>query len=112
MANSAGFVDSVIQITVLAAILAHYPAREGRGKMSEVLRSITIRTTTSPDISIHVRCAFLLHKSANNTFRSNKPRRINRGCALRRREVTQAVDGFAIARAMISKLRPLKLYNY
>jgi hypothetical protein len=31
------FTNSVIQITVLAGILAHHPAREGREKMTKVL---------------------------------------------------------------------------
>jgi hypothetical protein len=31
------FTNSVIQITVLAGILAHHPAREGGGKMTKVL---------------------------------------------------------------------------
>jgi hypothetical protein len=31
------FTNSVIQIIVLARILAHHPAREGRGKMTKVL---------------------------------------------------------------------------
>jgi hypothetical protein len=34
MANSGKIAVSVIQITVLAAILAHYAAWEGRGKMT------------------------------------------------------------------------------
>jgi hypothetical protein len=37
MANSLRFADFVIQITVSAGILAHYPAWEGGGKMTKVL---------------------------------------------------------------------------
>jgi len=68
MANFVKFADSVIQLTVLAAILAQYPAWEGRGKMIEVLRSSSIRWTTSKSFPIHVDGALLLDDPAHNTF--------------------------------------------
>ncbi|MGB6395128.1 MAG: hypothetical protein WBF73_05545 [Bradyrhizobium sp.] len=68
MANFARFADSVIQVTVPAGILTYCPDREGRGKMIEVLRSSSIRWTTSRSFLIHVDCAFLLDNPASNTL--------------------------------------------
>jgi hypothetical protein len=112
MANFVKFADSVIQVTVPAGILTYCPDREGRGKMIEVLRSSSIRWTTSKSFPIQVNCAFLLDNPARNTFRPHKSDRITREWPSLRDDVTQALDGFAIAGPMICKIRPLKLYSY
>lgn len=65
-------VDSVIQITVLAGILAHCPGWEGRGKMAEVLGLGSMGWNTSKYSTIHVDSAVLLVNSAMNTFPMDK----------------------------------------
>jgi hypothetical protein len=109
MANFVKFADFVIQITVLAGILAHYPAWEGRGKMPEVLRSSSIRWTTSQSFPIHADGALLLDIPARNTFPPHKSDPITREWPSLQDDVTQALDGFAVAGPMICKLRPLKI---
>jgi hypothetical protein len=71
-------VDSVIQITDLAGILAHYPAWEGRGKMAEVLGLSSMGWKTLKCSTIHVGGAFLLVDFALNTFTTDRSGRINR----------------------------------
>lgn len=78
MANFVKFVDFVSQITVLAGILAHYPAWEGRGKMTEVLYSSSIRWMTSKSFPIHADGVFLLDNPARNTFLPHSSDRITR----------------------------------
>jgi hypothetical protein len=112
MANSSEAVDFVIWITVLAGFLGHCSAWGGRGKMLKVLRALYIHSMTSKRVVIHVAVRSIFGRSVNNTFQSRKSNRISHGCALRGDEVTQAVDGFAIAGPVICKLRQLKLYNY
>ena len=112
MANFVQFVDSVIQITILAGILAYYPAREGRGEMTQVLRSSSIRWTTSKSFPTHVDGTLLLDNPASNTSRPHKSDRITREWPSLRDDVTQALDGFAIAGPMICQIRPLNLYSY
>jgi hypothetical protein len=109
MANFVNFADSVIEVTVPAGILTYYPAREGRGKMIEVLRSSSIRWTTSQSFPIHVGGALLLDSPARNTFSPHKSDRITREWPSLRDDVTQALDGFTIAGPMICKLRQLKI---
>jgi hypothetical protein len=72
------FVDSVIQITDLAGILAHYPAWEGRGKMAEVLSLGSAGWKTSKCSTIHVDSASLLVNLALNTSRMDKADSIDR----------------------------------
>src|SRR6266481_2873548 len=112
MANFVQCADSVIQITIPAGILTYYPGREGRGKMTKVLRSSSIRWTTSKSFPIHADGALLLGNPARNTSRPHKSDRITREWPSLRDDVTQALDGFAIARPMICQIRPLNLYSY
>jgi hypothetical protein len=72
------FVDSVIQITDLAGILAHYPAWEGRGKMAEVLGPSSMGWKTSKCSTIHVDGALLLVNLALNTSQTDKADSIDR----------------------------------
>ena len=109
MANCTRFADSVIQITISAGILTYYPHREGRGKITKVLRSSPIRSTTSKSFEVHTSSGSLLEDSARNTFSSHKSDRIMREWPPLSDDVTQALDGFAIAGPMICKLRPLKI---
>ena len=80
--------------------------------MLKVLRALYIHSMTSKRVVIHVAVRSIFGRLVNNTFQSRKSNRISHGCALREDEVTQAVDGFAIAGPVICKLRQLKLYNY
>jgi len=72
--------------------------------MVEVFLLGSGRSTTSKSLPIHMHGAFLLNNAAHNTSLSQKSDRIDRGCALREAEVTQAIDGFAIAGPMICQL--------
>ena len=112
MANSVRFADSVIQITISAEILTYYPDREGRGKMTEVLCSGSIHWTTSKSFQTRVDGVFLLDYPARNTCQPHRSDRITRDWPSLRGDVTQALDGFAIAGPMICQIRPLKLYSY
>ena len=53
---------------------------------------------------VQVIVSSILGCSAHNAVKSHRSNRINDECALREDEVTQAIDGFAIAGPMICKL--------
>ena len=81
---------SVIQITVLAGILTHNPAWEGRGKMTEIVFLNSIRSTTSESLVIQANGYSILGKP-KRYFSTQRFLQIKSGmCASRSRSHTSS----------------------